>query len=429
MKILRAPHVVPICQPPIADGMVRIEGERITAVGPYDPAQAQGAPVLDLGAQGYEVLMPGLINAHCHLDYTMMRGAIPPQDSFVGWIREINALKRRHTPEDYRAAIADGFAELRRWGTTSVCNLAAFPELLPTLPPDPIRTWWVPELIDIRTPGEATRLVEAALDALRARPGPSGGLSPHAPYTASPALYRAARKAVEEAAAERPGMILTTHLAESADEEAMFRHHTGEFARFLASVGRPMDDCGHGRSSFGEAVRRGRVGPGWLLVHANGLDEADLRLVAESGPWIFVHCPCSHAWFGHPPFPWRQLEAAGATILLGTDSLASNQTLNLFEELRMAQKTFPGLTSEALLRTVTSEPAAALGHRGELGVLAPGAFADLIALPPLPSTHEPVHAPAHAHAPDPAHILYQRIIANPHPDPWMMIDGKPLPAR
>ena len=410
--ILRAPYVVPVCQPPVVDGMVRVEGSRITAVGPYDRSLAGGLPVRDLGAEGYEVLLPGLINAHCHLDYTMMRGAIPPQDSFGGWIREINTLKRRYTPDDYRHAIADGFRELRRWGTTSVCNIAAFPELLPTLPPDPLRTWWVPELIDIRAPGEETRLVGAALEALRARSGMPGGLSPHAPYTASPALYRAAR----DAAAGQPGMILTTHLAESADEEAMFRHNEGEFARFLASIGRPMDDCGHGRSSFGEAVHRGRVGPGWLLVHANGLDEDDLRLIAESGPWVLVHCPCSHAWFGHPPFPWRQLEAAGATILLGTDSLASNHALNLFDEMRAAQKAFPGLTSRALLRTVTSEPAAALGCRGELGVLAPGALADLIALPPLPPGHAPTHD------------LYERIIANPHPDPWMMIDGKPLPA-
>ena len=103
--------------------------------------------MLDLGEQ---VLLPGLINAHCHLDYTMMRGAIARPKRFAAWVQRINALKRSLDNEDYLEGIHHGFAELKKWGTTAVCNIEAFPELMSHLDPSPIRTWWFYEMIDIR---------------------------------------------------------------------------------------------------------------------------------------------------------------------------------------------------------------------------------------------------------------------------------------
>ena len=124
--ILRARHVLPVTSPVIEDGAVVIEGNTITAVGPAAEICAQHpGEVIDLGGQ---VLLPGLINAHCHLDYTMMRRSISPQRSFTEWIRRINALKRSLDDNDYREAIAKGFAELRATGTTCVANIESFPE-------------------------------------------------------------------------------------------------------------------------------------------------------------------------------------------------------------------------------------------------------------------------------------------------------------
>ena len=122
---------------------------------------------VDLGEQA---LLPGLINAHCHLDYTCLRGKIPPQRSFTDWIRVINAEKATLSPKDYIASINDGFAEARRFGTTTIANLTAFPELIPQIQP-PIRTCWFAELIDIRAPERANELVDSAIESLgRARP-------------------------------------------------------------------------------------------------------------------------------------------------------------------------------------------------------------------------------------------------------------------
>ena len=117
--------------------------------------------MLDLGER---VLMPGLVNAHCHLDYTMMRRAIQPQRSFTGWIRHINALKRSLSLDDYRDSIARGFSELQRWGTTTVANIESFPELLPEMAAPPIRTWWFLEMIDLRHLVTSEDVVKQLLD-------------------------------------------------------------------------------------------------------------------------------------------------------------------------------------------------------------------------------------------------------------------------
>ena len=407
MTILRARTLVTMDGPPLEDGAVVVDAGRVVATGPFQEIARDYGGLGDVMDLGEQVLLPGLINAHCHLDYATLRYAVAPQRSFTKWITRINALKREMGDNDYVKAITSGFVELRRWGTTSVCNMEAFPELLPHLPPPPIRTWWFLELIDIRSRIPTEAFLAGTLAFFEGRPGWLGGfgLNPHAPYTASPELYRLCIEC-----AERFGMLLTTHVAESYDEETMFRHARGELYDFLKRVGRRMDDCGKG-SAFAHLASRGLIGPDWILAHANEMDETDIATVAcagNSGGWNIVHCPRSHAFFRHRPFPWRELAAVGANICLGTDSLASNDQMNLFAEMRSAKKSAPWLTSEALVRTVTVHPAGALKKRGELGQLIPGAHADLIALPydgPPPD-------------------VYDALVANTRPVEWMMLDGK-----
>ena len=182
--IIRARTVVTMDGAPIENGAVAVSGNRIVDVGRFDDINTRNAGSgVDLGEQ---VLLPGLINAHCHLDYTCLRGKIPPQKSFTDWIRAINAEKSELSPKDYIASINDGFAEATRFGTTAIANLTAFPELISQVQP-PIRTCWFAELIDIRAPERASELVDSAIESLgRARPpGAPWGLAPHALFTAS----------------------------------------------------------------------------------------------------------------------------------------------------------------------------------------------------------------------------------------------------
>lgn len=378
----RARAVAPVASPPIEDGAVVLRDGRVVAVGPFAEVRAawpEGS-VTDLGDQ---VILPGLINAHCHLDYTGLRGRIPPPSSFTDWIGAINEAKRGMTETDYREAIAAGYEELRRWGTTSVFNLAAEPLLLHGLPEPEVRTWWAPEMYDLRRP--ASELIAEAKGTIadfqltRPESRVRFALSPHSPYTASAKLYG---RCAEEAG--QRDWLLSTHVAESPEEAAMFREGKGALYDLLASVGRPMDDLEG--PIFSSLAKRGLIAPGWLLAHGNELEEADFELIEASHAtgadrWSFVHCPRSHAYFGHRQFPWQRLQEVGARVILGTDSLASNDALNLFAEMRAARAAHPWLTPEQLLRTVTMEAAAALGMAGELGEITPGARADLIALP------------------------------------------------
>src|SRR5206468_11086546 len=132
-------------------------------------------------------LLPGLINAHCHLDYTCLRCKIPSQKSFADWIQAINAEKAKLSERDYLASITEGFAEAKRCGTTTVANLTAFPELISQIH-SPIRTWWFAEFIDVRDPSRAKEVVDLAVEQLKSQE--HWGLAPHAAFTASVNLYR-----------------------------------------------------------------------------------------------------------------------------------------------------------------------------------------------------------------------------------------------
>src|SRR5262249_32881042 len=140
--------------------------------------------IIDLGEQA---LLPGLINAHCHLDYTCLRGKIPRPKSFTQWIRSINAEKGKLSPRDFVRSIKEGFAEARRFGTTAIANLTSFPELASKID-SPIRAWWFGELIDVRDPDRVTEIVDLAVGQLKSQK--YWGLAPHAPFTASAELFQ-----------------------------------------------------------------------------------------------------------------------------------------------------------------------------------------------------------------------------------------------
>ena len=209
-------------------------------------------------------------------------------------------------------------------------------------------------------------------------------------------------------------MPVMTHVAESREEWEMFRHARGELYDFMARLDRWMHDCHRGHTPLRHVLNYTALGVHWILAHMNELDESDFVLLASlprgERPSI-VHCPGSHRYFRHAPFPMAKLLELGMNVCLGTDSLASAESLSLFEELRSLAKTDPWLTPEQLLRTVTVNPARALHRRGQLGQLTPGALADLIAVPVSGSLRS----------------VHEEIVDNRRPIPWTMIDGQILP--
>ena len=420
--IIRARTVVTMDEPPIENGAVVVSGNQIddspsrsspsraarlcraapagsvVDVGKFDEVKTRNAgEIVDLGEQA---LLPGLINAHCHFDYTCLRGKIPPQRTFADWIRAINAEKARLSPKDYLSSINEGFAEAKRFGTTTIANLTAFPDLISQIHAT-IRTWWFAELIDVRAPKHANEIVDFAIESLgRARSEPvlsaaeggaPWGLAPHALFTASKNLFECC-----EEIARRENVLLTTHLAESREEMEMFRDASGPLYEFMKGIGRPMDDCGNetplerfldligrdGSPNRPRAIEVNRPYLPWIVAHLNELAESDFELLQNAkGQFHVVHCPRSHDYFKHSHFPFKRLDSLGFNVCLGTDSLASNENLSLFAEMRAFQRSQPGMSPDEILKMVTVNPAMALHGEKMIGRIRPGFCADLIAIP------------------------------------------------
>jgi cytosine/adenosine deaminase-related metal-dependent hydrolase len=351
-----------------------------------------GAPELDLGDV---ILMPGLINAHCHLDYTGMAAGIPPQRSFPDWIKAILAHKAAWSYTDFAESWVRGAAMLLRNGVTTVVDIEAVPELLPEVwAATPLRVVSAVEMTGIRSGKSPAFIVREALAAFPNPPDERKlpALSPHSLYATRPELL-----ALADAAARERGWLLSIHVAESREEFDMFVHRRGRLHDWLSGQ-RDLSDCA-GVSPVASLDRLGVLSPRLLAVHANCLGDGDVERLARSGTHV-VHCPRSHDYFQHPPFPLEDLRQAGVNICLGTDSLASvrgtrrrSMELNLFKEMQTMSDCFPNLPPEPIVRMATLNGARALGRAGELGELTPGARADLIAIPwsgPLPEVFEAI---------------------------------------
>jgi aminodeoxyfutalosine deaminase len=380
--ILRARTILPVSQPPIENGAVAVSGNRLRAVGPWPELKLEAdETVLDLGDV---ILLPGLINAHCHLDYTDMAGELPPPKTFTDWIPLITAAKSNWSYSEFAHSWLHGAHMLLRTGTTTVADIEATPDLLPeTWDATALRVFSFLEMTGIRAkrdPNEILREAVAKIDSLNhARCFAS--LSPHAPYSTLPELLR-----LSAALARKKKWRLCAHLAESSEEFEMFTRARGKMFAWLKRNDRNNADCGLG-SPVKHFARNKMLGENLIAVHVNLLAHGDARLLGRYGVHV-VHCPRSHAYFRHPPFRRERLAKAGVNICLGTDSLATTRKirkqkpeLNMFDEMRQLADSDKTVSPAEIFRMVTINGARALGLAGEAGELSKNASADLIAVP------------------------------------------------
>lgn len=377
--LYRARYVMPMSAPPLEDGGVVARDGVIVAVGNYADLKRQFSSAIshDLGDV---ILMPGLINAHCHLDYTMMRNQLQPGSAFTSWVQELNKIKFSLQEENVVAAMAQGWEELYSWGCTSVANIVSFPNLLSKLPSSPLRLWQLIEVMDIRGPQQGEEGLQIAESFFKKNQEDNNGkikfgISPHAPQTTSQALFRGAAQL-----ARQHHIPFCTHLAESEEEFEMFTQGGGMLFEFFKNFGRDMSDVGF--QTPAQALLNNDLLPrGALLVHMNCLTGKDRELLASRADDFFiVHCPKTHRFFQRAPFGWKFFYDHGYRLALGTDSLASNDELNLFSEMQFFAATAPELAPEEIVKMVTLNPAEALRMKGRLGELSVGAFADMIAI-------------------------------------------------
>jgi 5-methylthioadenosine/S-adenosylhomocysteine deaminase len=396
MTRYHARWVLPIAAPPIVDGTVVEEQGRIVWVGPRADAPARGGADVDLGDA---LLMPGLVNAHCHLELTAMRGFLDGLD-FREWILRLTRARSAVLTSDMlvdasRLGVVEGlvagvttfgdtgdsgtgFDAMLDQGVRGICYREVFG-------PDPAQC--ERSVGELRAKAAAMRERETALVRV--------GVSPHAPYTVSDSLF-----AATAALAARESYPLAVHIAESALETDLVVRGAGAFADGLRARG--IDVAPRARSPVALLERLGVLGVAPLLIHCVRVDVDDVRAIAVHDCGV-AHCPASNARLGHGIAPLRELLAANVRVGLGSDSVASNDRMDLLEEARLAslfagarEECAAALPAHRALELATLGGARALGLEREIGTIEVGKAADLAAFPLDRAHRAPVHDPAAA---------------------------------
>jgi aminodeoxyfutalosine deaminase len=381
--ILRARWVLPIDRAPIDGGWVDVAGDRIARLGDGSPP----GPARDLGDVA---LLPGLVNAHTHLELSWMAGRVPPAASMDEWIRTLLRV-RREGPPGGEAEIVETMTRaalgLHAAGTVLVGDISntllsprvldeaglggvVFHELIGFNHPDPAG--------DVR---EAWRRVAHQQGALARTGDVSFSVVAHAPYSVSPALFRE----IVRRAGPSP---LAIHLGESVEEVEFLRTGRGPIRRMLEEIGVwteawpvPQTD------PVSYVTDLGYLRAGTLVVHGVHLTDAGLDRLRRARA-VLVTCPRSNVWVGAGPPRLSRFYASGVPVALGTDSLASAPSLSVFDELAEMRRIAPEVSAAALLDSATRQGAMALGFGNQYGTLAPGKRAALVAVDVPASTRD-----------------------------------------
>ncbi len=368
----------------LANGYVSLDSDKTLAVGPEPPA---GIVVRDLGNQ---IVFPRLINAHTHLEFSSLAAPFGAQTGFPGWVREV--IKWRQLREEQRPvkghleAIESGMEESWNAGSGLLGEIASTP-----WPVDAYRKCGKVQLFLEQLgvlPGQAEerlRLLSERLAALADRgPGWELGLSPHAPYSLSEALFSGILQIARE-----QSLPVAMHLAETREEVDWLAGAGNGFQILQEKLGVPAHQ--QWRPKVGWILEQLTLAPRALVVHGNFLEPTHWEsLAANRDKMSLVHCPRTHLHFRHPPFPLVEILRAGVRVAVGTDSRASNPDLSLLEELRTLRQAFPELEPAEIFSLGTSAGAEALGFQGRFGVIRAGASPELLTVAgPDAELHDP----------------------------------------
>ena len=389
--LLLADWVVPVGSAPVADAGVRLAEGRILEVGPAAELRARCGDEEIRSFRGC-ALLPGFVNSHTHLELSAFRGFAPPS-GFGRWMLRLLLARRKLDTADYEASALWGAHECLRCGITSLADTAYDGVAVARATGGAgLRARVYQEVFgldDAVLPATMERL-ESAVARLQEAAATGGlpieaGVSPHAPYTVSARLYGEAARF-----ARRAGLRLATHVAESPAEVELLARGTGPIANAYRAA--QLWNAGSWRPPRLRPVAyvgaTGALTAETLLIHAVQVNGEEVVVIASSGVAV-AHCPRSNARLRCGAAPIADLLAAGVPVGLGTDSLASNDSLDMFAEMRAALEaseqrasaagSLP-LTAEQALRIATLEGARALGWADRTGSLEPGKSADVIAV-------------------------------------------------
>ncbi len=390
IKAIRADWICPVTSPPVPDGAILIDGSRIVDVVPTVPD--------GISVESFDgcALLPGFVNTHIHLELTVLRGFLENLP-FFEWIRRLTRTKYDHlTDEDLKISAELGAVECLRAGVTTLGEVTDAGAGWSAMTRFGLRGVAYQEVFGPadESASDALEALEQKVDTFRSQESPTCrvGVSPHAPYTVSASLYQQVGRF-----AARENLPVAVHLAESDAEGEFVRNGTGPFAEFLKGRGIPVSARGMSPVAYLDSLSV--LGPETLVIHAIDSDAEDIGRLKENGVGV-AHCPKSNLKFGHRIAPLTQFLAAEIPVGLGTDSVASNNAVDMFEEMRTAaflQRTRSGdptaIGAREALHLATLGGAHALGMEKDVGSLEPGKLADFAVVSLDDPAHQPVYDP------------------------------------
>jgi cytosine/adenosine deaminase-related metal-dependent hydrolase len=399
--------VLPITSRMIEDGAVAVDGSKILGIGTRDEITSK-FPDSRMEDFGQAAILPGLINAHSHLELTVMRGFLEGEEgNFFAWLRKLTVARMAMTPEDLLASATCGAIEAARAGITCMADASsAAIEAMKALRQVGLRGIVYQESFgpDPKSAAENVTKLREQISSMREYENDlvRAGVSPHAPYTVSgPQLELISRLAIKE------NLPVMMHAAESQAEKLFMLEGRGLFAEGLRARG--IDWQAPGVSTIQYLARHGILETKPLLAHCINVDHGDLDLIRQSAAGI-AHCPKSNAKLGHGRAPFAEFIAQRLNVGLGSDSVASNNTCDLLEEARFAtllsrlpstiddpgDRLPPAIAAEQALFAATLGGARALGLDNQIGALAEGMQAD-ITIVSLNGVHQqPMNDPSEA---------------------------------
>jgi cytosine/adenosine deaminase-related metal-dependent hydrolase len=365
--------------------MVALQDGRIIAVGRAEEVRSDFPGLREIQL-GDAVLMPGLVDCHCHLEWSLTGGLIGP-GPFDQWIGRMLRLAGRYRRGDHLVAARYGALLAVQAGTTTLADSGPTGAGVQALTEMGLRGIVFPEIFgrevgdgacaSAARMGERLAVIEeSAGELVRV------GLSPHAPYSVGPELWMA----LADEPSTGPPRLWSTHLAESPSERAAIEDATGGLAEQFAALGIAPGRWPGGEGTVSRLARHRALDAVSIAAHCVQVDETEARLLAAASVTV-AHCPISNERLQCGTAPLALLEAAGVCIALGTDSPASAGPYDLRAEARAARSAHtaarePVPTAEALVAMMTRCGATALGLEDEVGALVPGMAGDLLALTP-----------------------------------------------
>ena len=379
--ILRAKYLITNPENFTENGAVAVKGTKIHRVGTFDEIKmlTNVDKIIDLGNA---IIIPGLINIHTHLDLTNLHNRIKPTSNFTHWVFQIVGARIRWKEEDYISSIEKGIELCVESGTTTVADIANTGYSFSVLKKSPLRKVVYKEVIDLN-PDHAKDVLKKTQKELSSTIPDNlltAGLSPHAPYSVSKELYQAMAQFAYET-----GTPVCTHIAETRDEIEFLAKGTGSLPAFLKQIRAIPDNWqAPGLTPIQYLNETGILRNHPLLIHCNYMTDEEISTIKSSGASV-AFCPRSHHFFGHTNHPVQKLLDAGINVGLGTDSLASNDTLSIIDEMKFLFL-HHSIPPNTLLTMATINGAKALGLESKVGQIKEGFEADLCGVR-LPDAH------------------------------------------